>query len=194
MIKTSILRYASIGMATLGFAGIAAASTVNFDTTGSGSNNQATLNNSNTQTRTNTNAVGLSNLNFQGAATGAVNASTNTLVSGGLASGAASNSSITKTDVVISNAGSGAAASFFTPANDSVTYHLTGPNSNQQTTINNTNTSTTTNTNLLQLTNVNAQGAVSGSVNANNNTTVGGLTSGSASNSSTTSTSVSITN
>ncbi len=77
---------------------------------------------------------------------------------------------------------------------DSVAIDETGPNSNNQVTINNSVTSSETNLNVIEVANSNVQGAASGDVSADNNTTVGGLGSGAASNQASTSTSISIGN
>ncbi len=194
MKKLIVLRYGAIATASLGLVGMAAASTVSIGTTGPSSNNQATLNNTNSHTRVNTNALGVSNFNFQVAGSGDVNADHNTSVSGGLSSGMASNSASTSSSVVVNNSAGGAGMGAWPFGSDSVSMNLTGPNSNNQVTINNSNTSSVVNTNLIGVQNHNLQFASSGDVNADHNTTVGGLSSGAASNTSNTSTSISVSN
>ncbi|MBW4061440.1 hypothetical protein HJC99_02620 [Candidatus Saccharibacteria bacterium] len=77
---------------------------------------------------------------------------------------------------------------------DSVSLDATGPNSNNQVTIDNSVTTSTTNTNVVTVTNSNDQVAVSGDVGATNNTNVGGAGSGNATNNNSTSTSVTVDN
>jgi hypothetical protein len=79
-------------------------------------------------------------------------------------------------------------------AADDATLDTTGPNSNNQITIDNSVTVEQTNKNNVQVDNVNLQEASSGDVAANNNTTTGDLGSGAASNNSSATTTVSINN
>lgn len=195
MVKVTALRYAAIGMATLGLAGVAAASTVSVSDTGSHSTQRTNLTSRNTATMTNNNHVGVGNLNQQHAKTGNVSARDNTTVSGDVGSGHAMNHNTASTSVSVDNSGSGAGlGGFFMPADDSVSYDTTGSHSNQTTTINNTNTLRQTNNNNVGILNLNSQSATSGRVDARDNTTVGGVTSGDASNTSSTDTSVTISN
>jgi hypothetical protein len=200
MIKTSVLRYAAIGMATLSMAGFAAASTVTYGTTGPDSVNSTELNNSTDVSSTNTNVLGVGNFNGQGAESGDVHAAKNTTVggtlgAGGSGSGNAMNTSNTSTGVVINNTGANAAAlGALAGAGDVVTMTTTGPDSTNTVTTNNNKTVTVSNTNVVEVQNTNLQGAKSGNVSAYKNTTVGGLSSGNAANSNTTSTSLTINN
>jgi hypothetical protein len=197
MIKTSVLRYAAIGMATISMAGFAAASTVGFDTTGPDSNNEVELSSHSRVSSDNTNVVGVSSFNAQGAETGDVHASKNTSVGGSNGSGDATNANSTGTNVSVSNTGSNAAVAALAgmgSANHTVTFDTTGPESNNEVTIDDSRRVEVSNTNRVEVNNVNLQGAKSGDVSAYKNTTVGGLTSGDAHNTNTTTTSVSVSN
>ena len=198
MIKTSLLRYAAIGMATISMAGFAAASSVTTGLTGADSNQQVRLNNSTRVTSTNNNGVGVANFSAQGAASGDVSARKNTSLSGNVGSGAATNANGTQTGVVVTNGGLGAGMTAWagagSGAGDSVSFSTTGADSNNQVTIDNTKSIQTTNNNNVQVLNENIQSAQSGSVSADKNTTVGGLTSGPASNSNSTVTTATISN
>jgi hypothetical protein len=181
-------------MATLSLAGFAAASTVTIGTTGADSNNQVDLTNDNTETTDNTNVVGVANFNGQGAVSGDINAEENTTV-GDVETGAADNSNDVETSVSVSNAaagGNGGGGVVF--GDDTVDITETGADSNNEVVVSNSNTVETTNTNVVEVVNLNLQYASSGDVNAQRNTTVGGLTSGAASNTNTTSTTVDIVN
>jgi len=188
MIKTNILRYAAIGMVSVGLAGAAAASTVSFDgaTTGPDSSAKVNLTNTVKHTTNNLNGVGVANLSSQGAGSGDVNAAKNTEVGGANGSGDAKNTNDTNTNVVITNGGGGAAASALAGmgAGDTVSFDnaVTGPDSKVNVSVKNTETTKVNNTNIVQVENVNEQTAVSGNVSAYKNTKVGGLTSGDASN------------
>lgn len=196
MTKTSLLRYAAIGMASVSLAGVAAASTVSFDTTGADSNQEVHIGNHSKLKTTNHNDVAVGNFNAQVAASGDVDAYKNTTVSGASGSGDAMNENTTRTEVEVTNSGAGAglASWFGQSANDVVTIDNTGADSNQHVDINNTKTVEMTNVNSVEITNENVQAAKSGDVNASKNTTVGGLTSGDAHNSSSTTTSVRVGN
>jgi hypothetical protein len=196
MIKTNLLRYGAIGVATLGFVGVAAASTASITgPTGPHSHNSVTVNNGMNVKVTNRNTTGVLNFNAQGASTGDVSAKENTTVDD-LSSGSASNSNSTATDVTIDNSGSSSCGctGFGSGDNDASITGPTGPNSTNTVKINNDNKLTISNTNKTDVYNVNLQWAQSGDVKANDNTTVGGLSSGDASNDNTTTTSVSVTN
>lgn len=203
MIKTSVLRYAAIGMATMSLAGFAAASTVSFDTTGADSNQQVELNNSHNFDSSNYNSVGVGSFNAQDANSGHVSADQNTSVggngsgNGSVGSGDASNQNDAHTDLSVNNSGSGMGAfSNMGAGNNSpdVRIHLTGASSNNTVESNNNDSVKMTNENNVQVSNLNLQSAQSGNVSANKNTTVGGLMSGSAHNSSNSTTSVSVHN
>lgn len=203
--KTSLLRYAAIGMASVGLAGVAAASTVSFDEAITGPDSSATVTLTNTvrHTHNNTNAVGVANFNGQEAESGRVSASHNTQVGGeagdASGSGAAMNENSTETSVVVNNGGGGGGAmSALTglTAGDSVSFDgaSTGADSDLDVSINNSETMKVNNTNVVQVENINLQSAQSGSVSAYKNTQAGGLYSGSAANSNSTVNSVVIGN
>jgi|SRR6185369_5241500 len=189
MIKTSLLRYAAIGMATVSMAGFAAASTVSFNdaTTGPDSHATVSLSNSFKHSTTNVNEVGVGNFNGQGAATGNVDASKNTEVGGGNGSGDAKNTNNTETDVAIQNGG-GAAVSALSGMGaglgDQVSFDgaVTGPDSKVNVDIKNKASVTVVNENVVQVENINEQTAISGDVNAYKNTKVGALKSGDSTN------------
>lgn len=184
MIKTSVLRYAAIGMATISMAGFAAASTVSFDTTGPDSTNKVELSSHSSVKTNNQNLVGVGNLNAQEAKTGSVEAAKNTSVGGSNGSGDASNDNSTSTGVTVTNTGGAAAAAMgsWAPANHDISLGTTGPDSYNKVEINDSKKVETNNTNVVEVSNVNLQTAKSGNVSAYKNTTVGGLTSGDASN------------
>jgi hypothetical protein len=196
--KLSVLRYAAIGMATLSLAGFAAASTVSLGTTGPNSSNHVTLSNNNSAQQNNDNNVGAANLNEQAAGSGDVTAQDNTTVGGGLGStngsGDVANANGTKTDVMVTNSGLGGDLAMPAASDDSVSFDTTGPNSDNNVKINNDNSVSVNNDNNVDVFNASEQEAVSGNVKAQDNTTVGGLTSGSASNTNTTETDVTIGN
>lgn len=194
MTKTSVLRYAAIGMASLSLAGFAAASTVTLGTTGPYSVNHVKLHNSNTLSSANLNAVGATNVSTQGTGTGYVYANDNT-TAGSAESGSSSNDNGTQTTVGVHNTPlAGLDALSFAPADDTVTLDTTGPHSTNQVDISHKNTVTSTNDNEIGVTNVSTQNASTGNVTATDNTTVGGLKSGDASNSNTTINSVDVSN
>jgi hypothetical protein len=198
MIKTSLLRYAAIGMATVSMAGFAAASTVQIGTTGADSNQQVRLNNSTDVSSLNDNNVGAANFNAQGAASGPVSANKNTSIMGGVGSGAAVNNYATQTTANVTNGsmGAGLSADMGAGAADPVDVglNLTGADSNNQVSVDNNRSIEMTNFNDVQVSNTNIQSAQSGPVSANKNTTVGGLASGPATNTGSTVTSLSISN
>jgi len=179
----------------MSLAGFAAASTINFDTTGADSHQSVELNNGSHVRITNDNNVGVANFNVQSAQSGRVEAEKNTSVSGNVGSGDASNSNSTNTNVAVNNSGSGLGSlGSWAPADTNVTMHLTGADSHNTVEVNNDRSVNVDNDNTVGILNLNCQTATSGNVEAEKNTTVGGVTSGAASNTNTTSTSVSITN
>jgi len=182
-------------MATISLAGFAAASTVNFDTTGADSQQIVELNNGSHSTISNHNNVGVANFNAQSAQSGRVEAEKNTSVSGNVGSGDASNMNSTNTNIAVNNSGAGMGSlGSAAPADTNVTMHLTGADSYNKVEVNNDRSVSICNDNNVGVLNMNLQSAKSGSVEAEKNTTVGGVTSGAAHNSNTTTTSVSITN
>ena len=198
MTKTSVLRYAAIGMASLSLAGFAAASTVTLGTTGPNSLNKVHLNSSNSVSSFNYNGVGLGNASSQGAGTGYVYANDNTTVGPGQSgSGDSSNTNGTQNTVTVDNSASNAALgalAAMAPADDTVSLDTTGPQSNNQVNIDHKNTVSSTNINNVGVENLSEQNASTGNVTATDNTTVGGLKSGDSSNSNPTINSVDIHN
>jgi hypothetical protein len=198
MTKTSVLRYAAIGMASLSLAGFAAASTVTLGTTGPSSLNKVHLNDSNKVSSFNYNGVGATNVSSQGAGTGYVYANDNTTVGPGTSgSGSSSNDNGTQNTVSVDNSSSNAALGALagmSPADDTVSLDTTGPSSKNEVNIDHKNSFKSTNINSVGLTNVSTQNASTGNVTATDNTTVGGLKSGDSSNSNTTINSVDIHN
>ena len=77
---------------------------------------------------------------------------------------------------------------------DSITIGSTGADSNQKVVMDNTSDVTVSNTTNVSVTNANFQNAESGNVNADKNTSVGGLGTGNASNNNTASTAVVVSN
>ena len=102
-----LMKYISIasmaGTLSLSLVGAALADDASIDTTGPGSTQTITIDNTSKVETTNTNKVDVANVNLQDATTGDVSANKNTTV-GGLESGAAANEANTSTDVNISNA------------------------------------------------------------------------------------------
>jgi hypothetical protein len=197
MIKTSVLRYAAIGMATLSMAGFAAASTVTFDTTGAESHQKVELNNSSKVKVSNHNHVGVANVNAQQAQSGRVEANENTTVGGSVGSGDASNANTASTGVAITNSGTSAlaGAGSWTPVNDTVDISLTGHDSKNTVEINNKRSVEVKNYNTVEVLNLNLQSAKSGNVEANENTSVSGdVMSGAAHNTNSTTTSITVAN
>ena len=195
MKTTSVLRYSAIGMASLGLAGLAAASTGSIGgTTGPDSNNTVSITNRSGSTMHNTNRLTLDNMNAQGSRTGNANAHENTSVTGGVGSGDASNSSTTTTTLSVHNSAPVMTGAFGSGSDSATISGLTGPHSNNQVTIDNHNAVSSTNSNTLNVSNMNMQSAQSGNASANENTTVGGVSTGNASNSSNTTTSVTVSN
>jgi len=189
MIKTSLLRYAAIGMATVSMAGFAAASTVSFNdaTTGPDSHASVSLSNSFKHSTTNVNEVGVGNYNGQGAASGSVDASKNTEVGAANGSGDAKNTNSTETDVAVQNGGGAAVsalAGMGAGLGDQVSFNgaTTGPDSKVNVDVKNSASVKVVNENVVQVENINEQTAVSGDVSAYKNTKVGGLKSGDATN------------
>jgi flavin-binding protein dodecin len=188
MIKTSVLRYAAIGMATMSLAGFAAASSVTVGDTGPDSANTATVKNKTHVSHNNLNVVGVGNTSVQGAASGDVKAAKNTNVGGtgsDLMSGEASNDNDTSTEVGVTNSSSAGvlgALAGLGGSDDHITLTGTGPDSANTATIKNTTKVEVNNTNVVDVQNTNVQGAQSGNVSAYKNTNVGGLSSGAASN------------
>ena len=193
--KVSVLRYAAIGMATLSMAGFAAASSVDVNHTGPDSNNRVLLHNSLSESLRNNNRVGVGNVNFQGANSGDVQANSNTSVEGGANSGDASNGNSAVTHVTVDNSGSGFGLGSLSAPSSDVTVSTTGPDSNNEVNISNKAKLSQTNNNSVEVLNLSFQGASSGDVQANHNTTVsGGVSSGDASNTNSSTTTVDVSN
>jgi hypothetical protein len=207
MTRIHVLRYASIGLATLGLGlGVAAADGGSISTTGPHSensietehNNEANINNHNTATVT--------NKNHQRATSGEAEVEHNT-IGGDARSGNASNHNATDTRVSINNVGPGFGNFFGGGCTSSCgssctgscgggggSIHLTGPNSENEIETTIKNKLTVTNNNTVTVTNDNTQHARSGEASVEGNTRGGSAVSGSASNTNNTSTSVSISN
>jgi hypothetical protein len=100
--KRAISMTAVVSMLSLNLSGLALADSVSIDTTGPGSFNSATVNNSNTVTETNVNNVTVTNTNNQTATTGDATSALNTN-GGGAVTGNASNNNSTSTTVAINN-------------------------------------------------------------------------------------------
>jgi hypothetical protein len=208
--KTTILRFSAIGLATMGMGiGIAAASTASISNTGPDSSNNATITNSNSGSITNNNNLscqgehpsfliiiqpencGIANLNSQFASSGDATVDSNTNA-GSARSGNADNHASSSTSINLTN-GSGVPAGFF-GGSDNVSIHTTGPSSSNDASISNSNSWSVENTNNVAVTNLNEQCASSGSGSVTNNTNGGSASTGGASNTSSTSTNVTIHN
>ncbi len=194
--KTShVLRYASIGMATLGLGlGVAAASSATIEgPTGPDSTNNVTITNANSATISNDNELSVSNDNMQDATSGDAMVNDNT--NGGNAStGSAHNTSSATTSVTVDNGSACGCVGGVSGGSDTVRIGETGPDSHNDASITNANTFSLTNTNNLTVTNSNNQTATSGSASVTHNTNGGSATTGNASNTTTTHTTVSVKN
>jgi|GEM_PF-922486 len=197
MTKTSVLRYAAIGLASVSLAGFAAASTGTITgPTGPQSNNNIKLHNSFNSTSFNLNGTGVSNVNGQGAASGNVTEADNTTVTGG-GSGGTENNNTTSTTVMNDNTGSNpvlAGLSSMDPADDSASIGTTGPQSKNSVDISNKADVTNVDLNLTEVQNESLQSAQSGNVEIKDNTTASGGSSGPAENNNNTTTSISNSN
>lgn len=105
------IRATAAGAVATMLGGVAlAADTVSVSTTGSGSNQQTTINNTTSSDVSTTNDIQVSNVNVQQAQTGDVTVADNTAV-GGVTSGNASNAAQTSTVIGLSTGGAGGAGS-----------------------------------------------------------------------------------
>ncbi|HEX3081851.1 MAG TPA: hypothetical protein VHQ86_01215 [Candidatus Saccharimonadia bacterium] len=161
--------------------------------TGPGSTNVIAENSGSSFRSTNVNEVGVTNSNDQSARSGNVDVSRNTVVGGGVSSGAASNSNSTGTEVNVSNPAVTGVATGGSGTNGSASIDTTGPGSTNRISENNRTSFTSTNVNEVAVTNSNNQTARSGNVDVSRNTVVSGdISSGDARNSNGTSTGVGI--
>lgn len=187
MKRTKMLRVAAVTVLGLSLgAGVASAAPGNGSVTNTGpdSDNIITFNNMSSALVSNTNGVTVTNTNPQAAVTGAAAVTDNT-TGGGAASGDATNDSMLRGSLRISNVSAGAAALNSGGSASTGSISTTGPDSTNVITFNNSDTSTVANTNTLLVSNVNTQTASSGAAVVDHNTTGGSATSGDASNVST---------
>jgi len=198
MKKIKLLRVAAVTVlgVSLG-AGVASAAPMTgtiTGPTGPNSNNQVTFNGWDTRNVDNYNRVTVKNWNPQEAKTGRAEVEHNT-TGGNATSGDATNDSLLRASVSISNASSSAAAMNTGSGGQTGTISgATGPSSNNQVTFNGGTTVNVDNTNKVYVHNSNEQYARSGSAEVSGNTTGGNATSGDATNISTNETTVTITN
>lgn len=186
-----VLQTIAVTIASLGLtAGVVSASSVVIGTTGPSSNNQVAESNTWASVKTNANTALGVNSNNQSGTTGTAGVNNNT-TGGSAMSGNVNNTAMASTVFSISNAG-GAGGPVMAPNSTSI--NVTGPNSNNQVSYNNSYSSVVTNVNTVSVTNTNSQNGSSGSANVSNNTTGGSAVSGSVSNTSTFSTTSSISN
>jgi hypothetical protein len=195
MKTTHVLRYAAIGMATLGLGmGMAAASSVSLDKTGPDSHNSVKLTAKNTSSVKNHNNVGVANITGQDAGSGNAKVKDNT-TGGDATSGDVSNDNAADTSVSVDNsAGAMGLGSFFGGGDHDVTMSETGPDSRNNVEIKTTNSSKVTNTNNVGVVNLTNQSAWSGNASVKHNTTGGDATTGSASNTNSSTTTVDLSN
>lgn len=179
MKKTSLLRYASIGMATLGLGlGVAAADSVSIGGTSNNGSNTITSTNGFTARWTDNSNVTVRHNNTQTAGSGNVGAS-NVASLGSTGSGSASASNSHSTMV----SGSGSGAAFFNalpmsaPSND-VTIDGISNNSSNTIRFNNTANLTFTDNSTVTVNNTNSQRVTSGNVTLSNVASAGDVTSG----------------
>jgi hypothetical protein len=194
--KTRMLRYAAISMATLGMGlGVAAAQTASIDFTGPDSRNVIDVENDLDVDVDNDNDVDVTNVVNQDATSGDALVERNT-EGGDAESGDAENSSDASTDVAISNSGLCDCLLGLGGGNHDweATIDTTGPNSVNRINLSNDVDIDVDNDNDVDVTNVVDQDATSGDATVRRNTSGGSATTGSASNSSSLSTSVSISN
>jgi hypothetical protein len=162
--------------------------------TGPDSRNIIESNNSSRTNVTTQNWVTAVNANHQFARSGDVDAKRNTFVDGTGGSGDAWNENSASNSVSIENEGGWNDSSWGGGSQDA-SIHLTGPDSNNRITFNNSNRFTSTTRNNVAVANVNNQVATSGDVSAYRNTSVDGVGgSGNAYNSNSANNDVSITN
>lgn len=190
-----IVRVAALSVMTLGLTGgVAAAHSGSIGTTGPDSVNKIEHRNRTTRNLENNNAVFAVNYNPQAARTGRARVSHNT-TGGDATSGDATNDSLLRAKVSVSNSGSNSAAlNSGSAGTNTGTINNTGPDSVNKIKFHNTSTVNVTNNNLVGVVNVNEQKAKSGSARVSGNTTGGDATSGDASNISTNETTITVTN
>ncbi|MBW3538524.1 hypothetical protein KY386_03475 [Candidatus Parcubacteria bacterium] len=194
--KTRILRYGAIAMATVGLGlGVAAAHTAEIDTTGPDSHNRIDLRSDARVDLDVRNDVDVDNDTDQVAVSGDATVRHNT-DAGDAETGSASNDSHTSTTVTVAG-GAGlcdCVANVFGGGHGEVdaSIHLTGPDSNNQINVRHNTRVDVDVDNDVDVRNDVDQDAYSGDAKVKDNTLGGSATSGDASNSSTTSTSVSL--
>lgn len=191
MKTSSLLRYAAIGMATVGLGmGVAAANEATIENTGPDSTNTVTVNNSQNATLSNNHSVTVSNENDQSASTGSATVDDNT-TGGDATSGDAENTNSVSTEVTFGDdCGCPDFGDFFSSDNEG-TIENTGPDSTNRITFNNDQTLTVNNNQSVSVSNDNSQNASTGDASVTHNTTGGDATSGSATNNNSTSTTIS---
>lgn len=196
MIKTSILRYGAIGIATLGLGlGVAAADSATLGgTTGPHSNNQVSTTNENNAHALNVNGVGVNNVALQGAGSGNADASGNTTAGDAVTGDATASNSAVTTLTVTNDSSLGTGLGVGDSDNAATLDATTGPNSNNQVNVDNEDNSQTTNVNLVGVTNFTGQDVSTGSAKVNGNTTGGSAISGAATASSSSDTTVTLSN
>lgn len=192
MTKSTILRYASIGIAAVGFAGVAAASSVTLSGPNDhGSSNKVTVNSGSKVNSSTFNATGVGNFNGQGSFSGSAKADNNTTV-GSVGSGDAANTNTTTTTVT--NSGNSMSGWTLGNGGSDSTVAISGPNDNgshNTVTLNDGDSVKVNTVNLTEVSNTSIQLSATGNASAHNNTTSGDVTTGSASNMNTTMTTVS---
>jgi hypothetical protein len=194
--KERILRYGAISLATVGLAsGLAAASSVEFDTTGPESDNKVEIEHDNDVDLDNDNDVDVDNDVDQDADSGDASVKYNT--NGEDAeSGDAENDSSVDTTVDVTNGGLGDLCDClgFGGSDHDVVFDTTGPKSDNEVEIKTSNDIDVNNDNDVDVDNDVDQDADSGDAYVGGNTNGGGAVSGAARNTSSVSTSVSISN
>lgn len=190
-----VLKYASIGLASLGIGlGVAAADSADIGTTGPDSTNKVEISRHNDLDIDNNNDVSVNNNNDQEARTGDAKVYDNT-TGGGAGSGDAENYNETSTDVSITNSGAGSWGQMWgNNGNSSASIDTTGPDSYNSIKFNYHSSVDVNNDNDVHVNNNNDQYARSGNATVQHNTSGGSATSGDAMNTNSTSTSVNISN
>lgn len=189
-----VLRYASIGLASLGIGlGVAAADSAEIGTTGPDSTNKIEIDKESRADVDNNNSVDVNNNNTQNASSGNARVTRNT-TGGDAESGAAENDNSTETEVRINNSGSGNWSALFNHDSVDATIDTTGTDSYNKIEVDYTSKLYLNNNNSVGVNNNNAQNASSGNAKVYRNTSGGSATSGDATNTNNTSTSVHITN
>jgi hypothetical protein len=191
MIKTSLLRYASVGMATVGLGlGTVAASTVGIGGTQNNTSNDVTATTDFTATATDDSTIFALNANDQNANSGDVDVDDTAAVDD-VSTGDADVDNTSHTSVTKSSAGMGSFWNAGGSGSDSVTVNGTMNNVDNTVDVSRTTTLTWTDNSTTAVINFNDQDANSGDVDIDDTASVGNVSTGDASASNNTTTTIS---